>query len=152
MKKIFCRSYPKVVMKKGNFHGKSRLFPWGFSQGIQWARRVSQGPEELSLNTWITFLKIISYLIRYKSLSLHEVNKPNTESLWIERSRRVIKLARSPCYIVKSVLVYRVRAFTLFPEIPWRVANCRENILVLKRFKCTRVCILTCYLQIYSNT
>ena len=41
--------------KKGNIHGKSRLFPTGFSQGIQWARRVSQGPEELSLNTWIAF-------------------------------------------------------------------------------------------------
>ena len=37
------------------FHDKSWLFPTGFSQGIRWARRVSQGPEELSLNTWIAF-------------------------------------------------------------------------------------------------
>ena len=69
--------------KKGNIHGKSRLFLSGFSKGIQWARRVSIGPEELSLNTWITFLKLNSYLVICKSVSLHEVNTPSTESLWI---------------------------------------------------------------------
>ena len=69
--------------KKGNIQFKSRLFPSGFSQGIQWARSVSQGPEELSLDTWITLLKLNSNLLKYKSLSLHEVNKPSTESLWI---------------------------------------------------------------------
>ena len=123
-------SYPKVLIKKGNIYGKSLLFPLGISQGIQWARRVSQGPEELSLNTWITFLKLNSNLVKYKSLSLHEVNKPSTESLWIRyrwltcatrsflneaayyllyadlgilrAKRRVIKLTRSPCYIVQS--------------------------------------------------
>ena len=30
----------------------------GFSQGILWARRVSQGPEKLSLKTLISFLKL----------------------------------------------------------------------------------------------
>ena len=53
----------------------------GFSQVVQWARRVSQGPEELSLKLWIAFfLKLNFYIVQYKSLSLHEVNKPSTES------------------------------------------------------------------------
>ena len=69
--------------EKRNIHCKSRLFPCGFSQGIQWARRVSQGSEELSLNTWVTLLKLNSHLVKYKSLSLRIVNKPSTESLWI---------------------------------------------------------------------
>ena len=51
-------SYPRVVIKKGK-RGKSRIFPSGFSQGIQWARRVSLGPEELSQNaiskSWISY-------------------------------------------------------------------------------------------------
>ena len=51
-------------------------FPSGFSGRIHWARRVSQGSEELSLNTWITVLKVNPYRVKYKSLSLHAVNKP----------------------------------------------------------------------------
>ena len=66
---------------------------------------------------------------------------------------RVIKLARSLCYIVQSckqdlntyrakqdndcVRACRVRAFTLFPEIPWRITiyllhqTAREIVLLL---------------------
>ena len=65
----------KSCNRKWNIHGKSWLFPWGFSLGIQWARHVSQGPEELSLNAWIAFLKLNSYFVKYKSLSLPTVNE-----------------------------------------------------------------------------
>ena len=49
-------SCPKVVIKKETFNSNYDSSS-GFSEGIQWARSVSQGPEELSLNTWITFFK-----------------------------------------------------------------------------------------------
>ena len=72
MKKIFC-FLSESCDKKGNIYGKSRLFPSRNSASTTCFAR-SRGAQ-------FEHMKLYSNLVKYKSLSLHEVNKPSTESL-----------------------------------------------------------------------
>ena len=73
-------SYPKVVIKRKHLRQISALSLRIFTgNSVSVFHRV----QRLGLNTRITFSKLNSYLVIYKSLSLHEVNKPSTESFLI---------------------------------------------------------------------
>ena len=74
-------SYPKVVIKTETFTANHGSFPQDFHKEFS-EHEVFHRVQRNSVRTHeLLFLKLNSNLVKYKSLSLHEVNKPSTESL-----------------------------------------------------------------------
>ena len=92
--------------KKGNIHGKSRLFRSGSSEAIFSEHDVFhkvQWLKDSSVSTWVIFLT--SYLLKYITLSPDEMNKPNTVSFYIFPPCLFPGLGPRPCVWIPSLLV-----------------------------------------------
>ena len=74
-------SCPKVVIKKETFNSNHGSFPQDFHKEFN-EHEVFHRVQRNSVGTHeLLFLKLNSNLVKFKSLSLHEVNEPSTESL-----------------------------------------------------------------------
>ena len=99
-------SYSRVLIKKGNIHGKSRLFRSGSSEAIFSEHDVFhkvQWLKDSSVSTWVIFLT--SYLLKYITLSPDAMNKPNTVSFYIFPPCLFPGLGPRPCVWIPSLLV-----------------------------------------------
>ena len=84
-------SYSRVLIKKGNIHGKSRLFRSGSSEAIFREHNVFhkvQWPKDSSVSTRVIFLT--SYLLKYITLSPDAMNKPLDERFKLIRNNKKV--------------------------------------------------------------
>ena len=113
-------SYPKVAIKKetstanyGSFH---RIFTNSSVSTTCFIR--SRGAQFETMNCF--FFKLNFYIVQYKSLSLHEVNKPSTESyvVAVRHSMQIgiFKLISAGYPLISAsyeLLVFSTAAYTL---------------------------------------